>query len=248
MSAGREQRGRRHVGHRLGDVVVLEVDVDGERGRQSVDRLVLHRRQRIAERQRHRQDAELPERLDLDRRAPGRADFLTLKVRHSADRLMGQHRRLTVGAGHQHFHALVGAERGQALPDLRVGQHPEGVLRVVEQAGRIEHLEARLQADEEAGRRAADLDRAERDTLHDSRNLAELVGRINVDLDAPARALLDAGLHRFEELVRDIVDGRERHLHRELLGTRSRCENSGRKAEECNAKPTDNRLHDCRSL
>ena len=64
---------------------------------------------------------------------------------------------------------------------------------VVEQAGRIEHLEARLEADPEAIGRGADFDRAERHALHHRRKLAELVGRIDFDLDLPPARCFDAG-------------------------------------------------------
>ena len=57
---------------------------------------------------------------------------------------------------------------------------------VLEQAGRVEHLQARLEADEEAARRHHGLDRAHRDTLDRRRDLAELIGRIELDLDLVA--------------------------------------------------------------
>jgi hypothetical protein len=157
---------------------------------------------------------------------------------------MGEDRQLTVGAGDQQLHALIGSPRRQAGSNLRVGQDPEGMLGVIEQARRVEHLEARLQADKEAARRAADLDRAEGDALHHRRNLAELVRRIDLYLDAPAGAPLDARFHRLEKLVRDIVDGRERQFHRELLGTRRRYEKAGcHDAKDGSTEPAGDRMH-----
>ena len=69
---------------------------------------------------------------------------------------------------------------------------------------------------------AARLDRAERHAFDHGGKLAELVGRIDVDLDLAAGALLDAGLQPLEIFVGDVVDGRQRQLHGELLRDRGR--------------------------
>jgi hypothetical protein len=137
---------------------------------------------------RHRQDPDLLERLDLDRRAALGTDLLPLEVGDRADRLVREQHQRAVDAGVRISTPLsapnVASRRGS--PDRSASV---AVQHVVEQAGRIEHLEARLEADPEAVGRAADLDRAERHAFHHGGKLAELVRRIDLDLDAPPDAL-----------------------------------------------------------
>ena len=92
--------------------------------------------------------------------------------------------------------------------DRRIVQDAVAVQHVVEQAGGIEHLEARLEADPEAVGRAADLDRAERHAFHHRGKLAELVRRVDLDLDAPARPRFHAGLEGLVIFMDDVVDRR----------------------------------------
>ena len=73
---------------------------------------------------------------------------------------------------------------------------------IVEQAGRIEDLETRLEADPEAVGRAAGFDGAERHAFHHGGKLAELVRRIDFELEASARARFDAGLERLVVFMR----------------------------------------------
>ncbi len=120
----RGKRRRRQIGHRLGDVVILEGDERRGGGDHSVDGPVLHRRQRLAERQRHRQDADLLERLDLDRRAALGADLLSLEIGDRANALVREQHQRAVDAGRQDFHALVGAEGRQPAADRRGRSRP----------------------------------------------------------------------------------------------------------------------------
>src|SRR5262252_7191177 len=69
-------------------------------------------------------------------------------------------------AGGEDFDALIGAEGGEAAADRGVVDDLVAVQHVVEQAGRVEHLEARLEAHPETVRRAASFDRAERHAFH----------------------------------------------------------------------------------
>jgi len=110
----------------------------------------------------------------------------------------------------------------EAAADCGVVHDLVGVQDVVEQAGRIEHLEARLEAHPETVRRAARFDRAERHAFHHRGKLAELVRRVDLELDAPARPRFDAGLERLVIFVHHVVDGRQRQLHGELLRAQRR--------------------------
>ncbi len=224
----REDR-RRQVGHRLGDVVILERD-EGRGGRDhAVDCVVLHRRQGFAQRQGDGKGAELAERIDLDRRAALGADFLALEVGHRAHALMREQHQRAVDGGGEDLDALVGAEGCEPRADRRIVDHLVAVHDIVEQAGRVEHLEARLEAHPEAVGGAAGLDRAERHALDHRGELAELVGGVDLELEAAAGAGFDAGFERLVIFMHHVVDRRRRQLHGELLrARRGRGQQSGR--------------------
>src|ERR1700722_1451530 len=85
-----------------------------------------------------------------------------------------------------------------------------------------QHFEALVDADEEFRRRRCDLDGAELGTFDLPWDRAELARRIDLALDAAAGILLDQGGKILGELMRRIVDGRQRDLHDEGLVLRLR--------------------------
>src|SRR5207248_2773400 len=104
---------------------------------------------------------------------------------------------------------LVGAERRQALADLRVLEHAVAVRHVVEQAHRVEHEIARIDAGEEAARHQRRLDGAERHAFHRARDLAELVRGIELDLDAPERGSTPAFIAFIHSIFMSFTVGAE---------------------------------------
>ena len=88
---------------------------------------------------------------------------------------------------------------------------------VIEQAGGIEDLESRLEPEQEAGSGNGDFDGAERHPFDRRRDLAELIGRVHLDLDACPGSFLDTRLESLHPLMREIVHRGRRYLHRELL-------------------------------
>src|SRR5262249_11759773 len=85
---------------------------------------------------------------------------------------------------------------------------------------RVEHLETRFETNEESACCSADFDRAEGNALDHRRYLSELVGRIDLRLDFSTGSLFDTCFEPLEVLMRDIVDGGKRYLHRERLSAR----------------------------
>src|SRR5690606_14815004 len=100
-----------------------------------------------------------------------------------AHRLVRKEHERAVGIGEERLDALRGTEGGKALFHLRIRKHALRMLHVVEKPRRVEYLEARLEADQEADRRYRHLDGAERHALYRARNLPELVRRVDLDLD-----------------------------------------------------------------
>ena len=96
------------------------------------------------------------------------------------------------------------------------------VLDAVEKTHRVEDLKARLEADEKAGRRNRRFDGAQGDALDRARDLPELVGGIDLDFQLAARAALRPGLERLHPFEGDVIRGRRRKLHGELLCIGSR--------------------------
>jgi hypothetical protein len=86
---------------------------------------------------------------------------------------------------------------------------------------RIADLKPRLEAHPEAVGGTAGLDGAECDAFDHRRQLAELVGGIDLELEPAAGTGFDAGLQRLVVFVHDVVDGRRRQLHGELLRARA---------------------------
>ena len=87
------------------------------------------------------------------------------------------------------------------------------VLGAVEDARYFQHLEARVDALEEARRGAEELDRPELETLDQPRDLAELGRRVELGSDLAARLHLDLALVFLDELVQRVVRDHDRKFH-----------------------------------
>src|SRR5262249_58956075 len=122
------------------------------------------------------------------------AHLLSLEISDGANAFVREQHHRAVDAGGQNLDALVLAEGGEAAADRGVVHDLVAVLDIVEQAGRIEDLEARLEADPETVRRAPRFDPAERHAFHHRGKLAELVRRADLGRGAPPSPRLDASL------------------------------------------------------
>ena len=105
---------------------------------------------------------------------------------------------------------------GDSIGEDRIGQHPVGVLAVLEQEREAQHPHARIDAGEEVGRDVNAFDRAKLKSLDHGRLRAELAAWVELDFDLALGGGLDRGLHR-GEIVRFRVLGRRRtELHGEV--------------------------------
>ena len=205
--------------HRLADigdefrgVLIVHGVVDHRAGDGAVDGALLQRRQHVAERHRHRRDAEPAEGLALELRGED-AELLALEIGEMADRRFRDDRRRLRREQADAVQALVGAEPEHQFAHVRVGGQALRLGQRIDQSRRRHNLETLVDAGIEFRRRHHALDGAELSALDLPRDRAQLARRINLGLDAAVGFLVDVGGEILGELVQRLIEGGERYFH-----------------------------------
>ena len=110
--------------------------------------------------------------------------------------------------------ALAGAHLGEGAVELRIINGALGVFDVIENTGSVGDHEAFVDTDEEARRDVEGFLGAELNALDLARHLAELGGRKNADLDAPAGFFLNEFFLPVGRKMVRVVNGDHADFHR----------------------------------
>src|ERR1700722_8481987 len=106
-----------------------------------------------------------------------------------------------------------GTEAQHQFPHRRIVGNTLTVLKRIDQARRGHHLEALVDANKEFGWNGRNLDSAELSAFDLPRNRTQLARGINLALDAAAGVALYRRCEVLGELMRSVIDGRQRDLH-----------------------------------
>ena len=113
-----------------------------------------------------------------------------------------------------------GLEAEEGFAEFRILGQAHGMMDVLDQARRTNDLEARVHADDELRRPDHALDGAERKAFQHARVVAELLGRIDLDLYFAGELLVHALGEPLDVLVLHIVDRRRAELDDRLCDGR----------------------------
>ena len=211
-SANPEDGGLAGLGHVFGGIPVLHGREHRDAGDRGVDRVVLQRRQHIAQGHRLRRRAKplYGHGLKLRGEYP---NLLALEIGKAADRRSGDDRGRRHHKQRAAVQALVGAETEHQLAHRRIGGEPLAFGHGFDEARRRQDFETFIDAGEEFRGHNQALDFAKLHALDLPLRRTQLARRINLDLDAAVRILLDRRRVILGEFVQGIVDGRQRNLH-----------------------------------